>query len=96
MASNYGQDTVVAAFKNLDRSYVVLSKDNGLFAASFTSNGDFVSRTPLPAHEGKVTAIDQSACLLLFPLICPPLIRIMCLKKPFRYNLMGFKKDMWY
>lgn len=61
MATNYNADTVMAAFKNWDGSFVIVSKNNGLFATSFTSNGNFISRTALSEYEGKGTAIEQNA-----------------------------------
>ncbi len=60
-ASNYPQDTLVRASKTRDSGYVVLSKNNGLFATIFNASGSFVSRVELPAQRGKANAIDQSA-----------------------------------
>ena len=60
-ASNYAGDTLVRASKTRDSGYVVLSKNNGLFATVFTASGSFVSRVELPAHKGKANSVDQSA-----------------------------------
>ena len=60
-ASNYATDTLVRASKTRDNGYIVLSKNNGLFATVFTATGSFVSRVELPAPRGKATSIDQSA-----------------------------------
>ena len=60
-ASNYATDTLIRASKTRDSGYVVISKNNGLFATVFTSTGTFISRVELPAPRGKVNSIDQSA-----------------------------------
>jgi hypothetical protein len=59
---NYPQDTLVKAFKNnYDSSYVVISKNNGLFATIFDSNENFIKRVTLPAPAGSCVNIAQSA-----------------------------------
>lgn len=59
---NYPQDTLVKAFKNnYDSSYVVISKNNGLFATVFDSNGNFTKRVTLPAPAGSCVNIIQSS-----------------------------------
>ena len=60
-AANYSQDTLLRAFKTRDSGYVILSKNNGLFATVFSASGTFISRVQLPAHDGKINSIDQSA-----------------------------------
>lgn len=60
-ATNYAADTLVRASKTRDSGYIVLSKNNGLFATVFNAAGTFVSRTELPAHRGKANSIEQSA-----------------------------------
>lgn len=60
-ANNYPTDTLVRASKTRDSGYMVLSKNNGLFATAFNSSGSFVSRTELPAHRGKANSIEQYA-----------------------------------
>lgn len=60
-ASNYPQDTLVRAAKTRDSGYILLSKNNGLFATIFNASGSFVSRIELPAQKGKANSIDQSA-----------------------------------
>jgi hypothetical protein len=62
MSANYPQDTLLKAFKNNhDSSYVLLSKNNGLFATVFDINGNFLRRINLPAPEGNCVSIEQSA-----------------------------------
>lgn len=60
-ASNYSTDTLVAAFRNKDSSYLVISKNNGAFASVFSSDGAFVSRVQLQSKRAKVVAIDEAA-----------------------------------
>ena len=61
MAANYPQDTLTKAFRSRhDSSYVVVSKNNGLFATVFDANGNFVKRITLPAPQGSCTSISQS------------------------------------
>jgi hypothetical protein len=62
ISANYPQDTLVKAFKNNhDSSYVVISKNNGLFATVFDSNGNFIKRVTLPVPVGSCLSIAQSA-----------------------------------
>ena len=60
-AGNYATDTLVKAVRNCDSSIVVLSKNNGLFATTFTQNGTFVSRTELPSKQGAIQSIELAA-----------------------------------
>ena len=60
-ATNYAGDTLIRASKTRDSGYIVLSKNNGLFATLFNSAGTFVSRVTLPAQKGKTNSIDQNA-----------------------------------
>lgn len=46
--TNFISDTLVRAFKTADSGYLVISKNNGLFANLFTSAGLFVKRVELP------------------------------------------------
>jgi len=59
--TNYAADTLIRASKTRDSGYIVLSKNNGLFATLFNSAGSFVSRVALPAQKGKANSIDQNA-----------------------------------
>jgi hypothetical protein len=58
--TNYSTDTLLKAFKTHDGGYLVISKDNGLYASVFTSTGVFVKRTALPTQEGPFTVVAQS------------------------------------
>ena len=60
-ATNYATDTLVRASKTRDSGFIVLSKNNGLFATIFNAAGTFVSRTELPAHKGRANSIEQRA-----------------------------------
>lgn len=61
LSANYTADTLVKAFKNSDNSLVVISKNNGIFATTFSSAGTFIQRMELPARKGKANAVAQSA-----------------------------------
>jgi len=50
-AANYPQDTLVKAFRSFDSTYLVFSRDNGIFATAFAADGSFVSRTELGSHH---------------------------------------------
>jgi len=63
LSTNYPGDTLVKAFVNRDTSYLVLSRNNGLFATVFDAAGNFVKRVQLPSREGSCTSIDQGALL---------------------------------
>jgi hypothetical protein len=47
MMSNYPTDTLIRAFRNQDNSYLIISKDNGLFATLFKATGNFVKRVTI-------------------------------------------------
>ena len=61
LTSNYSADTLVKAYKNRDSGYVVLSKNNGLFATVFDANGNFIKRVQLPTGHGNLQGIDQNS-----------------------------------
>jgi hypothetical protein len=62
MATNYSSDTLIKAFQGRhDSDFVVLSKNNGLFANVFDKNGNFIKRVSLPVPAGSCVSIDQSA-----------------------------------
>lgn len=60
-ASNFPTDTLVKAFKSIDSSIVVLSKNNGAFATVFTANGTFIKRDQLQSRRGQAQPIELSA-----------------------------------
>lgn len=59
-AANYAADTLVKAFQKANAGYLVLSKNGGLYATLFSSNGAFVSRVSLPAPGEKAAIADAS------------------------------------
>lgn len=61
MQANYASDTLLHAFINRDGNYVILSRNNGLYATVFTSAGTFISHLQLPAHGGNIAAVSESA-----------------------------------
>ena len=61
MTSNYPGDTLLKAFKTKDGAYLIVSKNNGAFATLFNKNGGFEKRVVLPAKDGELVNIAQSA-----------------------------------
>lgn len=61
MTSNYPGDTLLKAFKIKDGAYLIVSKNNGAFATLFNKNGGFEKRVLLPAKDGELVNIAQSA-----------------------------------
>ncbi|HEY4966021.1 MAG TPA: hypothetical protein VII28_06465 [Puia sp.] len=47
LASNDPSDTLIRAYQNRDSSYLVITKNNGLFANLFSASGDFIKRVSL-------------------------------------------------
>ena len=61
MASNYSTDTLVKAFENRhDSGFVLVSKNNGLFATVFDKNGNFKKRVALPGPPGTFVGITEA------------------------------------
>ena len=61
MAANYPGDTLVKAFKTKEGAFLVISKNNGAYATLFNKNGGFEKRLALPARDGELVNIAQSA-----------------------------------
>ena len=60
-AANYSADTLKGAWINKDASIIVISKNNGFFATSFTTAGVFIARKSLSPHPGKDKEVAASA-----------------------------------
>lgn len=61
LKANYGTDTLIKAFSD-NGNVIVFSKNNGLFATTFTSAGIFVKRVQLNNHiKGVEVTIAQTA-----------------------------------
>ena len=58
--ANYASDTLLRAFKVQGGNYLVLSKNNGLFASLFSSTGVFIARVSLSAIPGLVSVAEVS------------------------------------
>jgi hypothetical protein len=58
---NYASDTLLKAYKNRDSSYMVLSKNHGLFATVFSADANFIKRVQLPSKGGNCNGIEQTA-----------------------------------
>ncbi len=61
LAANYPQDTLKKAFSTRDKSIIVLSVNNGVFATVFNTSGSFIKRMQLAAKHGRADVIDLSA-----------------------------------
>ncbi len=60
-SSNYASDTLIKAFVSRDTNYLILSRNNGLFATVFDASGNLVKRVQLPSREGGCSTVEQSA-----------------------------------
>jgi len=61
MATNFPQDTLIKAFKSKhDSSYLIISRNNGLFATVFDVSGTFIKRITVPAPGGNCVSIPQA------------------------------------
>ncbi len=58
MATNYPSDTLLKAFIKRDGDYVVISRNNGLYATIFNSAGVFINHMALPSRQGTITPLD--------------------------------------
>jgi hypothetical protein len=61
LTTNYASDTLVKAFINRDSTYIILSKNNGVFATVFGASGSFIVRVQLYRKQGSCTTVEQSA-----------------------------------
>jgi Putative beta-lactamase-inhibitor-like, PepSY-like len=62
MATNYSTDTLLKAFEDRhDSGFVVISKNNGLFANVFDVNGTFIKRVTVPTPPGTCISISETA-----------------------------------
>jgi len=58
--SNYPKDTLQHAFVNRDTSYLVISKDTGIYATVLTKAGKLVNRTEIYPHVISQTKLTQA------------------------------------
>ncbi|MES2331779.1 MAG: hypothetical protein V4539_19385 [Bacteroidota bacterium] len=59
-AANYASDTLLRAFKVQGGNYLVLSKNNGIFASLFSSTGVFIARVSLSALAGLISTAEAT------------------------------------
>jgi len=63
-STNYPTDTLLHASIALDSTYILISKNNGLFATAIKANGTFVKRMQIDKHIGnKLTGITEANLL---------------------------------
>lgn len=58
---SYAADTLLHAFVTHDSTYVLISKNNGLYATAITSAGSLIKRALIDDHHGKVASITEAA-----------------------------------
>lgn len=58
--ANYAGDVLLKAFKVQGGNYLILSKNNGLFASLFSSTGVFIARVSLSALAGLVSVSEAT------------------------------------
>jgi hypothetical protein len=59
--TTYAADTLLHAFVTHDSTYVLISKNNGLFATAITPAGSLVVRAQIDARHGKVASVTEAA-----------------------------------
>jgi hypothetical protein len=59
--ANYPTDTLLHASVTPDTTYILISKNNGLFATAIKANGTFVKRVQVDKHIGKHAAVAEAA-----------------------------------
>jgi len=66
--TNYPADTLLHAVINPDSSYTIISKDDGLFATTFSSSFKFIARLQLmpPAPQKAVSAAELPASITTY------------------------------
>ncbi|MEO7211877.1 PepSY-like domain-containing protein [Mucilaginibacter sp.] len=57
--ANYAADTLLHALVTHDSTYVLISKNNGLFATTITPAGSLVKRVQIDNHRGKVASVTE-------------------------------------
>ncbi|MDN5285226.1 MAG: putative beta-lactamase-inhibitor-like, PepSY-like [Mucilaginibacter sp.] len=63
-STNYPTDTLLHASIAIDSTYILISKNNGLFATAIKANGTFVKRIQIDKHVGyKLTAVTEANLL---------------------------------
>lgn len=59
--ANYAADTLLHAFIAHDSTYVLISKNNGLFSTAISPAGALVKRMHIDNHRGKVASVTEAA-----------------------------------
>jgi hypothetical protein len=60
-STTYPTDTLLHASTAIDSTYILISKNNGLFATAIKTNGTFVKRIQIDKHTGyKLTAVIEA------------------------------------
>lgn len=90
-STNYAQDTLLKAFKDVrDGYYLVISSNNGLYANLFNASGNFVSRIQIPVtHHGRWQPAEQSALPASITTYLTTTYPGYVFKKAFTYSVGG-------
>lgn len=91
-ATNYPTDTLVKAFKSRDSSFVVLSKNNGVYATVFTYIGTFIKRDQLPTGRGTIQNIELSVLPSMITNYLTQTYPNYVLEKAFSFSVSGTLK----
>lgn len=59
--ANYAADTLLHAFVTHDSTYVLISKNNGLYATVITPTASLVKRALIDNHRGKIASVTEAA-----------------------------------
>lgn len=62
-STTYPTDTLLHADLGPDTTYILISKNNGLFATAITKTGTLIKRIAIDKHPGPATPVAQSALL---------------------------------
>ena len=60
-SSNYPADSLEKAYRNIDSSYLVISKDSVFYSTLFSSGGTFISRTEIHWHQSSFASVKAEA-----------------------------------
>lgn len=60
LTTNYPGDTLVKAFRSFDSTYLIFSRDNGLFVTAFSSDGSFIGRVSIEPHQQHFASVAES------------------------------------
>jgi hypothetical protein len=90
--TTYPTDTLLHASITPDSAYVLISKNNGLFATAIKANGTLIKRTQIDKHAGKHTAIAETSLPAAITTYLTTTYPGYVLDKAFSYSVSGTLK----